>query len=354
MQIQPNIHVVARRRHAWVALAVTLTLSASGCAAEPARAESSVQPPVARVVRVVPAERADRPVVTEVVGSVRAVRTTTVASLISGTVAEVRVGLGSSVRAGEVLVRLSAREIDARLEQARVMSASADPERDRAVHLRELQAISTAQYDAAMSQWNIARARQAEANAIAEHATLRAPFAGVITDKLANVGDTAMPGQTLLLLEAPGAFRFESRVPETLAARGLSIGTSVSIRLDGLERDIPGTIAEIQPAADEATRTRLMKIDLPLVPGLRSGRFGRLLLATGTSSAVSVPSAALVRRGQLEGLFVVDSGSARLRLVRTAREHAGLLEIASGLSGGERVVLAPVDLIDGQTVEIAP
>jgi membrane fusion protein (multidrug efflux system) len=351
-----NVHIrfLANRSDAWVVLAGTLIIGAGGCAGESARAESSVQPPVVRVVHVVPAERSDRPVVSEVVGSVRAVRSTTIASLISGTVAEVRVGLGSSVRAGEVLVRLSAREIDARLEQARAMSESASPERDRAIHLRSLQAISTAQYDAAMSQWNIAQARQAEANAIAEHATLRAPFAGVVTAKLANVGDTAMPGQALLLLEAPGAFRFESRVPETLAARALSIGTLVSIRLDGLDRDIEGTIAEIQPAADEATRTRLMKIDLAPLPGLRSGRFGRLLLATEATSVVSVPRAALVRRGQLEGVFVVDSGSARLRLVRTSRERAGRLEIASGLSGGERVVLAPADLVDNQRVEIAP
>jgi membrane fusion protein, multidrug efflux system len=288
------------------------------------------------------------------VGSVRAVRSTTIAALISGKVAEVRVGLGSSVRAGEVLVRLSAREIDARLEQARAMSALANPERDRAVNLRNQQAISAAHYDAAISQWNVAQARHAEAIAIADHAIVRAPFAGVVSAKLANVGDTAMPGQALLVLEAPGAFRFESRVPETIAAHELAIGKSLAVRLDGLDHDIAGTIAEIQPASDEATRTRLVKIDVPPMPGLRSGRFGRLLLASGVSDAVSVPAEALVRHGQLEGVFVVDSGSARLRLVRSARERDGRLEIASGLTGDENVVLHAADLIDGQPVEVAP
>lgn len=330
---------------------LVLVGAAYGCASEPAHAESRIQP---RVVRVARAERQSRPVLTEAAGSVRAVRSTTVAALISGTVAEVRVGMGSSVRAGQVLVTLSAREIDARLEQARAMAALADPERDRAARLLDHGAISTAQYDAALTQWNIAQARQAEAHAVAEHATIRAPFSGVITAKLANVGDAAMPGQPLLQLEAPGAFRFESRVPETLATTGLTIGKSVPVRLDGLDRELLGTVAEIQPASDEATRTRLVKVALPALPELRSGRFGRLLITTGTSDAVSVPIAAVVRRGQLEGVFVVNSGTARLRLVRSAGERNGRAEISAGLTGDESVVLAAAELIDGQPVEIAP
>jgi RND family efflux transporter MFP subunit len=328
---------------------LVLVAAAYGCAAEPARAVASAAP---QAVQIAPVDRASSPVVTEAVGTVRAVRSAAIAPLISGTVAELRVGLGSSVRAGAVLVKLSSGEVDARLEQARAMSALAEPERDRASYLKNLGAISAAQYDAAVSQWNIARARQAEATAIADHAVVRAPFAGVVTAKLANVGDTAMPGQALLILEAPGAFRFEARVPEA-AGTALAIGRSVPLRLDGFEHDIHGAVAEIQPASDEATRTRLVKVDLPVMPGLRSGRFGRLLLATSASLAVSVPAEAVVRRGQLEGVFVVDSGAVRLRLVRSGRERDGRLEIVSGLSGNEQVVLVgAADLVDGQRVEV--
>jgi RND family efflux transporter MFP subunit len=268
----------------------------------------------------------------------------------SGTVAEVRVGLGSSVRAGEVLVRLAAPEVFARLEQTRAASTLAEHERDRAASLRSNEAIPVAQYDQAISQWSIARARETEASAVAEHTVVRAPFSGVVSAKLINVGDTAMPGQPLLLVEAPGALRFEARVPETLVLR---LGDSVPVRLDGAERDLDGTVAEIQPASDDATRTRLAKVDLPASPGLRVGRFGRLLLATGTSVAVSVPAEALLHHGQLEGVFVVDAGTARLRLVRSGRMHDGKLEIAAGLSGEEQVVLGgAADLVDGQRVEV--
>jgi len=322
------------------------------CAAASAPQPAPSVPP--RVVQVVQADRLPRPVMTEVVGTVRAVRSATIAPLLSGTVAEVRVGLGSSVRAGEVLVRLSAREVDARLDQVRAVSALAKRERDRAATLIGQEAISVSQYETALSQWSVAQARQAEATTFADRTVLRAPFAGVVTAKLANVGDTAMPGQALLVLEAPGALRFEARVPET-AVDGLAVGNSLPVRLDGLDHDIEGRIAEIQPASDDATRTRLAKLDLPETPGVRSGRFGRVLLTTSASLAVTVPSEAVVRHGQLEAVFVVGQGTARLRLVRTGRARDGRLEIAAGLSGEEKVVVAgAADLLDGQRVEEAP
>jgi RND family efflux transporter MFP subunit len=284
---------------------------------------------------------------------VRAVQSATVAPLIAGTIAELRVGLGSTVRTGEVLARLSAREVYARLGQARAASALAAHERDRAVKLKNEAVISLAAYDAAVSQWDIAQAREAEASTVAEHTVIRAPFAGVITAKLAHEGDTALPGQPLLVLEAPGTLRFEARVPE-VSGEELAIGQSVPVRLDGFERDLTGTVAEIQPASDDVTRTRLAKIDLPATPGLRAGRFGRLLLATGASVAVSVPVQAVVRHGQLEGVFVVDAGTARLRLVRSGRLRGERLEIAAGLSGEETVVLGrTAELVDGQRVQVS-
>jgi RND family efflux transporter MFP subunit len=329
---------------------LVLAASAWGCAEEPAHPAAGVPP---RTVQVAEADRTSRSIVTEVVGTVRAVRSATIAPLISGTVAEVRVGMGSAVRAGEVLVRLSAREVDARLEQTRAVAALAKREHDRAATLVRDGAIPAAQYDAAASQWTVAQARQAEASIVADHAVLRAPFAGVITAKLASVGDTAMPGQPLLVLEAPGALRFEARVPESIGS-GLTIGEPVLVRLEGLGVDVEGRIAELQPASDDATRTRLAKIDLPPTPGLRSGRFGRVLLATGAALVVSVPADAVAHHGQLESVFVVEAGIARLRLVRGGRTKDGRVEIASGLAGHERVVLAgATELVDGQRVEVA-
>ena len=332
------------------ALALISLLSA--CAAKSAPREASGAAPAR--VRIGRAERSSQVVVTEVVGTVRATRSATIAPLLGGTVAEVRVGLGSSVRPGDVLVRLAARDVDARLEQSRVVSAQAERDRSRAILLKEQGAISVAQFEAALSQWNVARARQAEASSIAERTVLRAPFSGVITAKLTNVGDTALPGQPLLVVETPSALRFEAQVPER-SGEHLAVGDHLPVRLDGLDRDLVGQIAEIRPAADDATRTRLFKIDLPDTPGLRPGRFGRVLIDGGQSIAVTVPPEALIRRGQLETVFIVESGVARLRLVRSGRERGGRVEISSGLSGGEAVALAgPTEIVDGQRVEEVP
>jgi len=323
----------------------------SGCAADSSPRHAPSSPP--RQVRAVKAERSSHAALTEVVGTVRATRSATIAPLISGTVAEVRVGLGSSARAGDVLVTLSAREVEARLEQTRAVSEQAARDRARATSLVGQGAISVAEYESAMSQWSVARARQTEASSIAERRVLRAPFAGVITSKLTSVGDTALPGQPLLVLEAPSALRLEAQVPET-TGESLAIGDPVPVRVEGLDHDLEGRLAEIQPAADAASRTRLFKIDLPETSGLRSGQFGRALLTSGAAPAVTVPSEAVVRHGQLESVFIVDSGIAQLRLVRSGREWKGQVEISSGLSGGEKVAVAgAAGLVDGDRVEEA-
>jgi len=328
------------------ALAMLAVLSACTAGASPRQRKD----PPPRQVRVVVAERSSRPVLTEVVGTIRATRSATIAPLLPGTVAEVRVGLGSSVRAGEVLVRLSAREVEARLEQTRAVSEQAARDRARATSLVGQGAISVAEYETAMSQWSVARARQAEASSIAARTALRAPFAGVITSKTVSVGDTALPGQPLLVLEARSALRFEAQVPET-TGESLIVGDRVPVSIEGLERELDGRLAEIQPASDAVSRTRLFKIDLPETPGLRSGQFGRALLSRGESFAVTVPSEAVVHHGQLESVFVIESGAARVRLVRSGRERNGRVEISSGLAGGETVAMTGAGLVEGERVE---
>jgi membrane fusion protein, multidrug efflux system len=329
------------------ALLLSLALL-SGCSTAPARSPAPSDPP--RSVRLARAQLTTQPIITEVVGTVRARRSASIAALISGSVSEVRIGLGTPVRAGDVLIRVSAREVEARRAQAEAVYALAQREGDRASALRAQAVISKAQYDVALSQLTVAEAKQREASTLAAQAVLRAPFDGVVTVKQVNVGDTVLPGQMLLVLEAPRELRFEARVPEA-AGRGLAIGATLPVRLDGRDGDVAGRIAEIEPRSDDSTRTHLLKLDLPQVPRLQSGRFGRLRLVTGEALSVTVPAAALIRRGQLELVFVEDAGSARLRLVRAGPAHDGWQEIASGLSEGERVVASRVDdLSDGQRV----
>jgi multidrug efflux pump subunit AcrA (membrane-fusion protein) len=119
---------------------------------------------------------------------------------------------------------------------------------------------------------------------------------------------------------------------------------------------VEGSVSELAPAADPQSRTALIKLDLPADPALRPGMFGRLSVGTGEAKALTVPDTAIVRRGQLETLYVVEDGKAVLRIVRTSeRTLDGKLEVYAGLHVGEHVVVGrPVHLTDGQPVEETP
>jgi RND family efflux transporter MFP subunit len=319
------------------------------CEGRPTRSEAKAAAPHA--VRIQPARAQAGAGGEEVIGTVRARNSAAISSTVVGRVSALPVTLGSSVRPGDVLVRISAEEIGAKLEQSEALYARAQADFERAQKLLDHDAIPKAQYDAAAADLRLARGRRAEAGAMAGHTVLRAPFAGVITAKQANVGDTAMPGQTLLVLDDPRALRLEATVPE-IAARELHPGQAVPVRLD-VGRELSGVVAEISPAADPASRTVLAKVDLPADPALHPGLLGRLRLPSGQSRSIVIPASALLRRGQLEEVFVVADGRARLRLVKSGPVGSdGATEILSGLTKGEAVVTSgTAGLVDGQPVE---
>ena len=331
--------------------AALLGAGLTACSSQPARPEAQATPPVP-----VQIQRARAQAGTggeEVIGTVRARSSAAISSTVVGKVSAFPVTLGRSVRAGDVLVRISADEIGAKFEQSEAQYARAQADFERAQKLLDHGAIPKAQFDAAAADLRSARGRRAEAGAMAGHTVLRAPFAGIVTAKQANLGDTAMPGQTLLVLEDPRTLRLEVTVPE-IAAHALRPGQTVQIRIDG-RRELTGVVAEISPAADPLSRTVLAKVDLPADPSLHSGMLARLRLPSLQSRSIVVPAASLVRRGQLEEVFVVEGGRARLRLVKSGQVGAdGATEVLSGLSAGEAVVTSGIGgLVDGQSVEAA-
>jgi RND family efflux transporter MFP subunit len=179
-----------------------------------------------------------------------------------------------------------------------------------------------------------------------------APFDGVITRKPASVGDQAGPGKTLLEIEDPVSLRLETDVPEATIGR-IRLGASLPVRIDALGRELPGTVAEIAPAADPNTRTFHVKLDLPSTDGLRAGLFARVSIPMQTAEIITVPAGAVTIHGQMETVFVVAHGQARLRLVRTGKHREDAVEILSGIDSGERVVVAPpAELKEGRNVTI--
>jgi RND family efflux transporter MFP subunit len=195
-------------------------------------------------------------------------------------------------------------------------------------------------------------AAEAEAKTMLDYTLIVAPFDGVITRKFADVGDLAAPGKPLLQMENPETLRLEADVPEALVGN-VKLGDKFAVRIAAVATEIEGTVAEMSPTANPNSRTYLVKLDLPCATDLRSGQFGRVSVPVGKASAIRVPTAAVIQRGQMELVFVVTGGHAQMRLVKTGSRVEDEIELVSGLNSGEQVVTENAsDLVDGQPVTI--
>jgi len=199
-----------------------------------------------------------------------------------------------------------------------------------------------------------ARAEVANAQVSLGYATIRARLDGVVLEKRVEVGALAAPGVSLLTLEDPRGYRLEAHVPESQVG-GMALGMQVAVTVEALGRqEQAGTVGEMVPTADPTSRTFVVKIDLPQGAGLRSGMYGKTRFPKGERVALLLPQSALMERGQLQSVYVVEEREmARLRLVKTGKAYGDRVEILAGLKGGDMVVVVGLDrLFDGATVEV--
>ncbi|MGE0713476.1 MAG: efflux RND transporter periplasmic adaptor subunit [Planctomycetota bacterium] len=185
----------------------------------------------------------------------------------------------------------------------------------------------------------VARRQVEKAKVLLSYARLTAPLTGIVVEKKVEVGDTVAPGQTLVLLHDPSALELHAAVAESLAAR-LKIGQTLRVRVDALGKELSGQVREVAPEADPASRTVTVKLSLPLTPGLVSGLFGRLQIPVGETEALVVPRAAVHQVGQLDLVLVKTTvGKEQRRFVTLGLAHGEQVEVRSGLSEGEEVLL---------------
>ena len=293
-------------------------------------------------------------------GTVQAVRQTVVAAQVPGAVVALDVKAGDAVRAGQVLARLDARAAeqtaaagDAQVRAARAVQEAADREFERQKELFAQNYISRAALDRAEEQHKSAQAAVAAqmAGAGAARTTsgfyvVKAPYAGVVADVAVVLGDMAMPGRPLMTLYDPTALRVSANVPQGIAAR-LDASATVRVEVPGLREraSIRPTGLQVLPTADPATHTLEIRFDLP--PGLagaKPGLFARVWLPmpAAESGRLYVPRSALVRRAEVDGLYVIGrDGKPALRQVRVGRDAGPDVEVLAGVSAGERVALDP-------------
>lgn len=334
-----------------LALVAALSSSLACNEREPAPVEQQAARPAA-VVQVAPISAEGLEGKEEVVGTVRAKLRATLEAKVSGRIAQLNVALGDAVQKGQLIAVLEVAEMQAKLAQAEAMLSQAKTEHERMVNLLEKGAVTQQSYDDAATRYEVARASVREVRSVLDYARVTAPFAGVVTHKLAEVGDLATPGRPLVELADPAALRFEAAVPETLS-RFVGVGAAVEVAVAALGEPVQASVAEVAPSIDPNSRTLLIKLDLPPNDQLRAGQFGRALVPTGRSEVLQLPAQAVVQRGQLQLVFVVVDGTARMRLVKTGKHVGDRVEVVAGVEPGEEVVVAgAAELVDGQAVQV--
>jgi membrane fusion protein, multidrug efflux system len=349
-------------------LILAAVLGLSGCSTEQQDTVSAAE--TVRDVSVLALKQVTIPDVLEAVGTVRAAQTSDLASQMMGNIVEIRVHEGDQVHRGQVLAviddsqprAVADRAIAADLAaQQQLVAADSDlalaeSTLKRCQYLYEEKVVSQQEFDevnarhqAALARRDIAQAGQAQARAVLnqartslEYSRIRAPFNGIVTHKKADSGALASPGMPIFTVEDTRRYRLEVAVNES-DVRYARTGEQVAIAIEALgSAELKGNVVQIVPAADSESRAFLVKIELPADPRLRSGLFGRAQFSRGKQLALLIPRSAVVERGQLQGVFVLDQNKfASLRYVTLGKPSGSEIEVLSGLQGGERFVANP-------------
>jgi RND family efflux transporter MFP subunit len=292
---------------------------------------------------------------TEVVGTIRPAQRALIAAKLMGTIEDMPIVLGQRVRQGDLLLKISAGEMAARVLQAQsqLNQARRDLETSRALLVKG--ATTSDSVRSMEDRFAMTEAMVREAEIMLSYTSVRAPFDGVISRKIANAGDLASPGMLLLELEGSSEFQVEAGIPDSLAS-SLTVGFLLKVDIAAVGLTLQGKVVELSSAADPAARTVPAKIALPSHAAVRSGQFARVQVPGAPIHVMSVPESSLSRQGQIETIFVVGEQSrAVLRIVKTGSLREGRREILAGLSEGDRVVsVPPTGLREGQKLEVQP
>jgi RND family efflux transporter MFP subunit len=294
---------------------------------------------------------------------IESVQQATLAAQINGSVTAYFVDAGDRVKRGQVLARLDTRNTDAQvaagqagIAQAEAALASAKSNYDRARSLVAQKFLSQAALDQAEADYKVAlatvqtaRAGSMQATTARGFAEIRAPFDGVVTRRLMEIGEFASPGRAVIAVHDPAALRAVGSLPQFVLPATARVD-SATVEVPSLGRTLTATRVTVLPAADPRLLSTQVRADLPAgaVPGLAPGVAAKVLVPIGKASKRVIPEAALVRRG---GLVVVNvltpQGQVQLRQVRigpAVRTADGerLAEVLAGLSDGEQVLLNPL------------
>ena len=356
------------------------TLLSGGCSKSGSREVPQQERPIVKGIALGEAVEAAIPETLEVVGTVRAGISATVSARIPGTIGLLKIRAGDRVTKGQLLVRIESTEslagsmeaeaaideVRQGIDEALTRKKLADASFERYRKLYDEQALTRQEFDIKQAERDLAiqgvaraeaRLKQLQASgrsasAVADYTKIVAPISGVVTAKPADLGATIFPGQPLLTIEDEGSYQLDLVIPESLGVK-VRPGIQVEVTLDDAGSSFSAKITEVVPATDPVSRTFIARANLSGT-GLKSGSFGRALIDMGTGvTGILAPKRAVFERGALTAVWVVDADRiARMRLVKPGRALGDKVEIVSGLSAGEKVIIGGGEKVsDGARVE---
>jgi len=359
---------------------IFLTLFVSGCGEKIKPGESMVQRPQVSGISIEKVKSSETAVFYETSGTLRSISTALVSAKIMGEVTGIKVKPGDAVRKGDILLTINAPDVNARAEVAKEAFNEAQRGADIAEEnkglmektferfrkLYEEKALTGQEFDEVKAKKEVAvleyeRAQKAldraeaglqEAEAFKGYTVVRSPLNGVVAEKSIDIGNMALPGAPLILIEEP-VYRVEAAVDEKLLS-SIHPGTQILVSIDSITMNTTGRVAEIVRQIDPLTRTFTVKIDLNETSrSLRGGIYAKVRIPIDKKRGLFIPRDAVITRGDLSGVYAVnEDGIVTLRFVKTGKSSEGKIEVLSGLSEGEKIIVKGIEkAVDGGKVE---
>ncbi len=301
-----------------------------------------------------------------VIGSVVADSNINISSRISSYIRQVTVQEGDTISEAQLLIVLDDEELDNNINQARaavdaaqavLTDVTADLERfDALLEQGSISAVKVRktqlQKSTATENLHSAKAALAIVNGQRQYTQIRSPVSGIVTQRHIQAGSLATPGLPLLTIESTDNLKFDTFVAESQLAN-IKLNDTVILDIDNVPEPIEANVAQIIYAGHPITRSFKVSIALPDSAGLYTGMFGSVTFVVGNSANVTIPTSALVNKGGLQGVYIIDKDNkAWFRWLRIRRQWLGQLEIASGLNAGEVIVAqVPPNIREGDLIQ---
>jgi len=321
-----------------------LLLGTLACGHRDAKPEAKALPRVA--VSLVASAQAEGG--TWVAATLQSTRTTTLSTRMAAQVKRVLVQEGQRVSPGTLLMALGDEDLQAQLKAAETGLATVEAHHRRIQALFVQKAATPSEQEQAQAQLAQAQAGVSALKANLAYTQLRAPFAGVVQSRKVNEGDFVGPGMPLLELVGEGEQELVATLSEA-EAKVLKQGAKLRFDVDGTPGE--AQVTALSPGGDAFSHKGTLRARVLSPKGLRQGTFARILVPGAKAEGLTVPVGALVKRGELTGVFLAKDGHAELRWISVG-EGGDHLPVRSGLRAGDRVIDRPGALQDGQPIEI--